>query len=847
LSIKTKLSIIFSIVVSCILILNNTLNYFSTKDLLEEDQKLQMNLLAKEIKIAIEHADMGSKYIEDLIGEKLRLAALYAQSELDPKVENVSNDHLIEISKTLGISHITLFVKQEDDIVAVKSSDPSQIGMGTKGWGYWFQAFQQLFNHREVTIPEGQRLANYWSGPFDVAISDPGSIDKWGYYYDGTTDYIIDPYVKNDKAYQGFVEKVSAGSIVEKILVEESSVILDITGFNPKAYGKDPIYTEDNGQKIIELQNQPLFFGANKYGLIEKDSEFVAKAHESGQSVDYEATIEGKKVIKNFVPIPEAERPYVIGLVTDYNAIQDVLNKQLLSNVLISLILLVIVFCGSYFLAGYVVRPIKHILKRVDEISEGNFGLRISLTRKDELGVLAERVNLMSDNLASYTQQLKDKNNEIKHMAYHDSLTGLANRRLLEEVFSEAMEKAKEKKLNLSVLFFDLDRFKSVNDMFGHTVGDLLLKEVARRLERCFAEKDIIARFGGDEFIVVVTDTNRDHTVRTVTGLIKELAAAYVLEGHEVYITPSIGISMYPADGDNVESLIKSADIALFRAKEAGKNTYRFFSSEMDNLAQRRIMLEKDLRKALMRGELEIFYQPQIHLEQRKIVGMEALLRWRHPELGLISPAEFIPLAEESGLINPIGEWVIRQACIQNKKWQESGLPSMRVSVNLSANQFHQQQFVEGIKQILDETGLEAQYLELEITESIAMNNVDYVISKLRSLKNLGIKIAIDDFGTGYSSLSYLQKFSIDTLKIDKSFVSDLGNSGVITIIISVAKNLKLNVIAEGVETMEQIQFLKQRSCDEAQGYYFSKPLPPNMIEEVYKSLQESAAALEEE
>ncbi|MDQ1000474.1 diguanylate cyclase (GGDEF)-like protein [Neobacillus niacini] len=840
-SIKSKLSIIFSSVVSIILIVSSALNYFFTKDLLENDQKHQMDLLANEVKISIEQADIGSKYIEDLIGEKLRYAAIYAKSNLDPKLENISNEELVELSQQLGVSHITLFQQVGDDIVGKKSSDPTQIELSTKEWGYWFEAFQQLLNNQQVTIKEGQKLPNYWAGPFDVSTSDPGSIDKWGYYYDGTTDYIINPYIKDDQLYQKFIETTSSSSIVNKILAE-SNMILDITGFNPKTFGKEAIYTNQNGERFIELRNRPLFFGKNSFESLEKDIESVVKAYETGKSVSYVATINGKKVIKNFVPI-QAENPYVTGLVTDYNVIQNILNKQLINNMVISILLLFMVFFGSYFLAGYIVRPLNKILRCVDEISDGNFGVRIALNRKDELGVLAERVNTMSDSLASYTKQLKDKNEEIKYLAYYDALTQLPNRNGLHELFNLKIEESKRDNKKLATLFLDLDRFKPVNDLFGHTIGDQLLKEVAKRLDGHFESNDSVTRFGGDEFILVLFDTDYSQTVKAVERIIEILGQPFTLEGNEIFITPSIGISMYPQDGTDIESLIKSADIALYRAKEKGKNTYEFFTSDMKTAALKRAQLEKDLHYALQRGELELYYQPQVSLKSGKVIGMEALLRWNHPELGSISPDEFIPLAEESNLIIPIGEWVIREACIQNKKWQETIMPNMRVSVNLSAIQFHQHLLVKVIEQILQEIDLDPQFLEIEITESIAMYNADYVISKLKDLKQIGVKISIDDFGTGYSSLSYLKEFTIDTLKIDRSFINDLDNSGIISTIITMAKYLNLNVIAEGVETVDQILFLKQHLCDEVQGYYFSKPLPAREIEELYSSLNEVAAS----
>jgi diguanylate cyclase (GGDEF)-like protein/PAS domain S-box-containing protein len=417
---------------------------------------------------------------------------------------------------------------------------------------------------------------------------------------------------------------------------------------------------------------------------------------------------------------------------------------------------------------------------------------------------------------------------KINHMAFHDSLTGLANRRLFKKKFEDTLIHARESQSELGLLFLDLDRFKVVNDSLGHSMGDLLLQKVAHRLKFSMDSNSIICRQGGDEFLILLKEVSLDETVQTANRIIKSLSKPIRLHEHEVVITPSIGISRYPAHGDDPDTLIKNADIAMYEAKRKGKNNYQIYQVSQEKVSNDQLVLEQYLRKALEYNELVLHYQPQLDLMTNEMSGVEALIRWKHPKLGFISPSHFIPLAEETGLIVPIGEWVLRTACENNKAWQDAGIPPMVVSVNLSIRQFFQPDLISVISKILEETGLEPGYLELEITESMTMN-IDLAISILQKLKQLGVKIAIDDFGTGYSSLNYLKKLPIDRLKIDQSFVRDIekdsNDSDIVATIITMGHNLKMKVIAEGVEVEEQLQFLKEQNCDEVQGYLFSKPI----------------------
>jgi diguanylate cyclase (GGDEF)-like protein len=838
LSIKTKLAFVFSIFVTFILIVTNALYYFSTRDLLITDQEKQAELLAKEISVVVEHTKRGTQYIEDLIGERLRVVSLAAQNELDPDIKNVTNQQLIILSKKLGVSDITLFVQDGDDIKGAKSSDPHEINLSTNQWQYWYTAFQQLFENKKVTIPEGQKLLNYWSGPMNVSASNPDHIDKYGYYFDGSTNYIINPYMRDNQILD-FKDKIFGPNVIVNKTLENNKLILSITGFNPKAFGEPPMYINQDGKKFIPLENQEIQFGEYTH-QDPGDVPSVKKASKTGVLESFVTTVKGTKVLKTFIPILN-DNSYVVGIVIDYKYIQQVLDQQAFNQLMVSLLVLLIVFIGSYFFAGYIVKPLKRILQKVNEFAQGNFDARVAIDRNDELGILASRVNTMAQNIKEYTTELEGKNAEIEYRANYDFLTGLPNRRL----FNDQIQTWVGGETSFAVMFIDLDRFKYINDTFGHSAGDDLLKLVAERLLTCLDEGDIIARISGDEFMVAAPKVNAEMAAQKAHRILQQLARSFNYGADELFVTLSVGISLYPDDGDDVETVMKNADIAMYRAKQQGRNCYQFYSSDMDEDIKRKSVLENGLRKALERNELVLFYQPQVDMVSGKIVGTEALLRWQHPELGLILPIEFISLAEETGLIVEIGEWVIRTAAAQNKKWQDQWGVPVTVSVNLSARQFQQKNLVESIMNSLMDAKLDPNFLKLEITESIAMYNEDNVLEKLHALKKSGIKIAIDDFGMGYSSLSYLKKFPIDTLKVDKSFVSDImidsDNEEIIKTIIAMARNLRVSVIAEGVETEKQLLFLRELKCDEAQGYLFSKPLPVDQFDAVFLAMQETA------
>lgn len=442
---------------------------------------------------------------------------------------------------------------------------------------------------------------------------------------------------------------------------------------------------------------------------------------------------------------------------------------------------------------------------------------------------------------------------ELEFQTNRDALTGLANRNLLRDRLGQAISYAYRYGHPIWVLFVDLDRFKFINDTLGHQAGDVLLKAVADRVQSSVRDTDTVARMGGDEFVLVLPErTDAGLSTGIVKRIMDSIAQPLTIEGHEFFISCSVGVSVYPSDGATPEELIKHADVAMYRAKETGRNNFQFYTSEMNERALERLRIEGDLRNALERNEFVLYYQPQVDLRTREIVGVEALIRWQHPEFGMVPPMRFIGLAEETGLIVPIGAWAIQEACRQCKKWHKEGLGHPRVAVNLSARQFTQQDLVDCVAAALNETGLAAEYLEIELTESLVMADVEHAIGILRELKALGVQLSIDDFGTGYSSLSYLKRFPIDVLKIDRSFVNDItidpDDAAIVASIISLAHSLRLQVIAEGVETIEQLGYLRKHECDQIQGYFFSRPIPAEamgrMLQDGRRLQAESAGTL---
>src|SRR5687768_2008623 len=434
--------------------------------------------------------------------------------------------------------------------------------------------------------------------------------------------------------------------------------------------------------------------------------------------------------------------------------------------------------------------------------------------------------------------QHKQTQEKLNHLAYHDALTDLPNQVLFKDRLKQAIALSRRNDQMQAVLLLNLDRFKTINDSLGYTAGDRLLQSVAQRLTSCVRESDTVARFGGDEFAILLTHITRAQDAANAARAIKEaLDQAFLFDDQEVFVASSIGIAVYPQDGRDTASLLKNAGAAVDRAKVQGGNNYQFYTAGGTTRALKQLVLESNLRGALERSEFIVHYQQQVDTRSFQLVGMEALVRWQHPSLGLLYPSEFITLAEDSGLIVQLGDWVLRKACAQSMEWQDAGLAPMRLSVNFSARQFQQPTFISTVADILKETNLDPRWLELELTESSIMKDPDQAIEKLHELKLMGIRVAIDDFGTGYSSLNYLKRFPIDTLKIDKSFVSDLckdpHDTAIVRAIITLGHALDLTVVAEGVETQEQLQYLSSLDCDVVQGFLFSKSLSVAAFEEL--------------
>lgn len=424
----------------------------------------------------------------------------------------------------------------------------------------------------------------------------------------------------------------------------------------------------------------------------------------------------------------------------------------------------------------------------------------------------------------------RDGEAEIRHLAYHDGLTGLPNRLSFLEGIDKVLDDARATQNNFAVLFVDLDRFKLINDSLGHDAGDELLKVAAKRIRNCIRDHDQVFRIGGDEFTVILRSVGRPEDVSHVARrLVNSLSKIINLREHDVIVNASIGIALFPDNSDNSEKLISDADAAMYQAKQAGGNCYKFYTADMSERALDRLELETALQRALEEDQFELHYQPKVDLSGNRIVGVEALLRWQHPENGLIAPNSFIPFLESTGLITPVGDWVLRTACLQNKAWQDAGMEPITVSVNVSARQFGSRAVVKSVREALRESELDPQYLELELTESLLMQNADSAIDIMVELKDLGVQLSIDDFGSGYSSLSYLSQFPVDILKIDRSFIHNIDhsekNTAITTAIASLAHSLNLDVVAEGVEETAQIDILREQGCQIVQGFLFSKPL----------------------
>lgn len=497
-----------------------------------------------------------------------------------------------------------------------------------------------------------------------------------------------------------------------------------------------------------------------------------------------------------------------------------------------------------------VIQPLQKLDRASYAIARGNMDINVDVPGSDEISSLA-------DSFSNMAASLSESHAQVRYMAHHDALTGLPNRHMFKEYFSHTLAHVKRVKGSLALMFIDIDEFKHVNDTLGHEAGDRLLEEISDRLSSALRDsdfvgvpdkesgsipRDMVARIGGDEFTLLLPDLARPDQASIVAQRILDvLKPCFTIHKHKFFVGGSIGITLYPQDGQTTEELIKNADLAMYKAKRAGKNTYRFFEPEMNEQAMRRVKMEARLRQAIENNDFIVHYQPLVDIADGHITGLEALVRWRDQETGqLISPNDFIPLAEETGLIVPIGEWVMNEACRQLRKWMDQGIRPFQVSVNASSIQLGGKSLPQLIRNVLDNSGLPAQQLEIELTETSVMSAGEDSVANLHDIKKLGVSIALDDFGTGYSSLSYLRDFSIDKLKIDRSFIDEIGRRStrrsLVAAIIVMSHTLDLKVVAEGIEEPEQLEFLRQHSCDIAQGFLFSKPLPADEVESLLKN-----------
>jgi diguanylate cyclase len=643
------------------------------------------------------------------------------------------------------------------------------------------------------------------------------------------------------------------GVTYRRVTTEELQALADIIGKNasPALLFNDRTAAHETLQG---LSTNPRILSAH---IITNEGHVFAEYHGPGdrrQGVEHSHGAEGEdEQLRKYVPAKVKEQEEFLGLHQGVTVMRGIFlegkqigavviqsNKESLQEKLylflavtgaVMLVAAVIAYIISIRLQRLISEPIMCLVQTMKRVShEKNYSLRSERKSTDEIGALIDGFNEMLKEIDERDELLKERYDHLQQLAHFDTLTRLPNRVLFYDRLTQALLQAWRLRQKVAIFFVDLDQFKDINDTLGHRIGDLLLVEVARRFNEIVRASDTVGRMGGDEFTLFLQNVaTAENAALVAQKLVANIARPYMIDGHEIFITASLGITMFPDDGDTADELLKNADAAMYHVKEHGKNTHQFYSQEMNLKTSNRLALQNSLRHALERDELVLFYQPKVDIATMQMTGMEALLRWNHPELGLLGPDRFIPLAEETGLIINIGEWVLRTACRQLKEWEGEGVPLCKLAVNVSAVQFRKHDFAESLFRILQEYDVSPRLIELELTESAVMQDVEASVAVLKEFKRRGIRISIDDFGTGYSSLSFLKRFPIDSLKIDRSFIfnltSSIDDSAIVTAIIAMAHSLNLNIIAEGVETASQLTFLSERGCHEMQGYLFSKPV----------------------
>ncbi|MCP8967807.1 putative bifunctional diguanylate cyclase/phosphodiesterase [Ectobacillus ponti] len=826
-SIRNRVSWLFTGLVACILICNNALHLYWLKDILLGKERQELRLISNTVAYQIQQADAGALYVEGLLGEHLRTASIAARLALPPKAADISNRQLQGLAHLLGVDEITLFQPTPDgkEVVGVKSTDEKEIGLTTGEWGFWNDAFLQLMRREPITVGKGQVLPSYWSGPIEIAASDPDHVDKYGYYFDGATDYMINPFMRDARVLT-YERQFGPSKILEQIQ-QSTEGVLDITVFNPDTFGKSDVAVQTNGNTYTRLKDAPVVAGSYWFPKKQKDMLAIRQAVKAKQPAEYRADIAKRDILKMFYPIQVDGNAYVVAISFDYGVIEKELLKQLNHYLGLSLLILLGIIPFARFFAASLTNPMQRIVRKVNEIASGRFGERIYVKGKNEITVLANSVNMMSTNLQAFTEELRQKQELIEHQANHDPLTNLPNRRYMQAYVNDLLNQAQHTAETVALFFVDIDNFKLVNDVQGHNVGDELIQILGARLRSCLPEHVFIARQGGDEFILAAGGiTSHEQVHELADQVLRCLQVPFVLDERELLVQVSIGGSLFSEHANTLESLIRFADIAMYDAKKQGGNQFVMYGMA-HSAVEEELALQDKLAHAIEKKTLDVYFQPKVSLQHGGITGAEVLVRWFDPDMGFISPITFIPIAEKTGLISQLWEVVMEKACRHVQEWRQLGY-EVPIAVNFSAGQFADiENMTERLQSILAAYGIPAGQFEMEITESALMEQG--TTEALHRIKTLGISISVDDFGTGYSSLSYLDSFPLDTLKVDRSFIDGIEENErkrqIAELIVSLAKRLELKVVAEGVETEGQRQLLQEWQCDEMQGYLFSKPL----------------------
>ncbi len=868
--------------------------YFYQQKLSTREQIKEATAIAEIIKHSITNNAESVKTKEKLIDLYLYVISKSIAKELEGKtIKDVSQVELDRLKEKWGLDEISLFVYKDNDFIVEKATDPKEIGLSAKDWGYWFDAMMQLYKLEPVTVKEGFANENYWAGPLSLSeIVD--QYYKYVYYYDQTTDFIINPYISADEVYL-YTSTSSTDILIEKLKNIDYHNVYEIAVINKDAYL--------HPKEIIEPEKDlPILYGSNHFAL-DSDRKIIASLKPEDTAKTHNFTNDGKNYNKLFIPINKQQiLSVVIG--TDKHTTLEMqfllllLAVFILSFIAIAIMLFVINKKSFKVLIAEQERlALAEDFKRTMEIlPEAIFNARIGIDNSIIInyneGTLVEELNLTTakvkgkkitevypeaiykvmipainrgfegaefqsnfaykdkiyqlvvkptynHEVAGYAIDItkeKESERKIEKLALFDALTGLPNRYSFNRQIEQLINHYENKNGKFALFYIDIDNFKTINDTKGHSVGDQLLIMVAERMLHSLTNTPaFLARMGGDEFTLLIEYYNdKTEIMRIAEKLLNSFKKCFILNTIEYTITSSIGISLYPHDGKELNILLKNADIAMYKSKENNKNSYSFFLETMAEERLRKVSLENSLRHAIKNKQLYLHYQPQYNIQTQTMIGAEALLRWNHPQYGNISPAEFIPIAEETNLIVDIGEWVILEACSQFKVWEDEGLDIHKIAINLSKIQLLDPNILERIKQILIKLDFNPRNLTFEITESATVNNIDQIMLAIEKMRSLGIEIAIDDFGIEYSSLKYLKNIPLDIIKIDRSFISELEydhkNKNIVKFIIEFANDLGLKVIAEGVETKEQTKILENLGCQGIQGYYYSKPLDKKEI-----------------